>query len=103
MVKAPQGFRHRTRRLLRKDVREGGAIPKASVLLREYNVGDRVAIKIDSSFHYWAMPHRRYHGLTGVVVGKRGSCYIVEVYLGDKKKTLFVAPVHLRPLSSQSP
>ncbi len=102
MVKAPQGYRHRTRKLLRKNVRERGAVPKVSVLLREYNVGDRVAIKIDPSFHY-SMPHRRYHGLTGVIVGKRGSCYIVEVYLGDKKKTLFVSPVHLRPLSSQAP
>ena len=98
MVKAPKGYRHRTRKLLRKDVRERGAVPKVSVLLREYNVGDRVAIKIDPSFHYWGMPHRRYHGLTGTVVGRRGSCYIVEVYLGDKRKVLFVPPVHLRPL-----
>lgn len=102
MVKAPQGYRHRTRRLLRKDVRERGAVPKASVLLREYNVGDRVAIKIDPSFHYWAMPHRRYHGLTGVILGKRGSCYIVEVYLGDKRKTIFVSPVHIRSLPTQT-
>jgi LSU ribosomal protein L21E len=102
MVKAPQGYRHRTRRLLRKNVRERGGVPKISVLLREYNVGDRVAIKIDPSFHS-SMPHRRYHGLTGVIQGKRGSCYIVEVYLGGKRKTLFVSPIHLRPLPAQTP
>lgn len=100
MVKAPKGYRHRTRKLLRKSVRERGSIPKVSVLLREYKVGDKVAIVINPSFHT-AMPHRRYHGLTGTIVGKRGSCYIVEVYLGDKRKTLFVSPVHLKPILAQ--
>lgn len=97
MVKAPKGYRHRTRKLLRKSVRERGAIPRLSVLLREYSVGEKVAIVIDPSFHS-AMPHRRFHGKTGVVVGKRGECYIVKVMLGDKEKTLIVSPYHLRPL-----
>ncbi len=61
-----------------------------------YNVGDRVHIVINPSIHT-GMPHRRYHGKTGVVVGKRGKCYIVKVMLGDKEKILFVRPEHLRP------
>ncbi len=97
LVKAPRGYRHRTRKLLTKPVRERGAVPKLSIILKEYNVGEKVAIKIDPSFHY-AMPHRRFHGLTGTVIGKRGRAYIVEVYLGNKKKVLFVTPEHLRPL-----
>jgi len=97
MVKAPRGYRNRTRKLLRKRIREKGSIPRLSVILREYKEGEKVAIKIDPSFHY-AMPHRRYHGLTGVITGKRGRAYIVEVRLGRKKKTLFVTPEHLRPL-----
>lgn len=97
MVKPPRGFRNRTRKLLRKSVREKGAVPKASVLLRKYDVGERVAIKIDPSFHR-AMPHRRYHGLTGVITGKRGEAYEVEVYLGRKRKVLYVTPEHLRPV-----
>lgn len=99
MVKAPKGYRHRTRRLLAKDIREKGAVPKLTTILQRYEVGDKVAIKIDSSFHD-GMPHRRYHGLTGTVIGMRGESYIVEVYLGRKKKTLFVPPVHLRPLKA---
>jgi len=98
MVKAPRGYRHRTRKLLRKRVREKGSVPRLSVILRRYEVGERVAIKIDPSFHY-AMPHRRFHGLTGIVVGTRGRAYIVKVRLGRKEKTLFVTPEHLRPLS----
>ncbi|MEB3778942.1 MAG: 50S ribosomal protein L21e [Desulfurococcales archaeon] len=97
MVKAPRGYRHRTRKLLRKRIRERGGVPRLSVVLRKYNVGDRVAIKIDPSFHY-AMPHRRFHGLTGVITGTRGRAYIVRVKLGRKEKTLYVYPEHLRPV-----
>ncbi len=70
------------------------------MILREYKVGEKVTIKIDPSFHY-GMPHRRFHGLTGTVIGKRGRSYIVEVYLGDKRKILIVPPVHLRPASGK--
>jgi len=101
VVKAPRGYRHRTRKLLRKHVREKGAVPKLSVILREYKIGEKVAIKIDPSFHY-GMPHRRYHGLTGTVIGKRGRAYIIEVYLGRKRKTLIVTPEHLRPLPQEA-
>ena len=101
MVKAPRGYRNRTRKVFRKKVRERGAVPKASVILREYNVGEKVAIKINPTFNYWGMPHRRFHGLTGTVVGRRGEAYIVEVYLGRKRKVLFVPSVHLKPLVKQ--
>lgn len=98
MVKAPRGTRHRTRKLLRKNIREKGAVPSLSLLMIEYKEGDRVHIVINPSIHR-GMPHRRFHGRTGVVVGKRGKSYIVKVYLGDKEKTLFVRPEHFRPVS----
>jgi large subunit ribosomal protein L21e len=101
VVKAPKGFRHRTRKLLRKSVRERGAVPPLSLLMIEYKPGDRVHIVINPSV-FKGMPHRRYHGKTGVVVGKRGKCYIVKVMLGDKEKTLFVRPEHLRPAEIQA-
>lgn len=96
VVKAPRGLRHRTRRLMRKRVRERGAVPPLSRLLYEYEVGDRVHIAINPSIHN-GMPHRRYHGKTGVVIGKRGDAYEIEVYLGDKRKILFVRPEHMYP------
>ncbi len=43
------------------------------------------------------MPHRRYHGKTGIVGGVRGDSYEVRVSLGGKVKTLYVRPEHLRP------
>jgi large subunit ribosomal protein L21e len=101
MVKAPKGYRHRTRKVFRKDIRERGAVPPLSLLMINYKLGDKVHIVVNPAIHK-GMPHRRYHGKTGVIVGKRGRAYIVKVYLGDKEKTLFVRPEHLRPASIKS-
>jgi large subunit ribosomal protein L21e len=94
MVKAPKGYRHRTRRVLKKSVREKGAVPSLSRLLVEYREGDVVHIDINPSVHK-GMPHRRYQGKTGIVVGRRGRALIVRVKLGEKEKTLFVRPEHV--------
>ncbi|MFP3171688.1 MAG: 50S ribosomal protein L21e [Acidilobus sp.] len=100
MVKAPKGYRHRTRKLLTKSVRERGAVPKASVLFYPYKVGDKVTIRIDPSFHK-GMPHRRYHGLTGTIVGVRGHAYVVSVPIGKSTvKTIITYAAHLRPLKA---
>ncbi|WP_440060274.1 50S ribosomal protein L21e [Thermogladius sp. 4427co] len=94
MVKAPKGYRHRTRKLLTKSIRERGAVPPLSRLLIEYKEGDVVHIDINPSVHK-GMPHRRYQGKTGVVIGRRGRALIVKVRLGDKDKILFVRPEHV--------
>lgn len=102
MVKAPKGYRHRTRKLLKKNVRERGAVPPLSLLMRNYEVGERVHIIINPSITD-GMPHRRYHGKTGIIVGIRGKAYVVKVAMGNKEKTLFVRPEHLRPLGEKAP
>ncbi len=99
MVKAPQGLRHRTRKLLRKRVREKGAVPPLSRILIDYQPGDKVYIIADPAIHK-AMPHRRYYGKVGTVVGKRGRAYIVQLKVGSKTKTLFLLPEHMRPAFS---
>ena len=101
MVKPPKGFRHRTRKLLRKHIRERGAVPPLSLLMYEYKPGDKVYIIINPSVMK-GMPHRRYHGKVGTVVGKRGKAYIVQVRVGSKVKTLFVRPEHLRPVPPEA-
>lgn len=97
MVKAPKGTRHRTRKVFRKRIREQGAVPPLSLLMIDYKVGDNVHIVVNPAIHR-GMPHRRYHGKTGTVVGTRGRSYIVEVSVGGKKKLLIVRPEHLRPV-----
>lgn len=96
MVKASQGLRHKTRKLLRKSIREKGAIPPLSKILIRYRVGDKVYIVADPSIHS-GMPHRRYIGRTGTIVGFRGRALIVEVEVGSKIKKLFLLPEHVKP------
>jgi len=96
-MKASRGYRHRTRKLLRKHIRERGAVPPLSLLMYEYKPGDKVYIIINPSIMK-GMPHRRYHGKVGTVVGKRGKAYIVQVRVGSKIKTLFIRPEHLKPV-----
>ena len=101
MVKPSKGFRHRTRKVLKKRVREKGAIPPLSLLMIDYKVGDKVYIVPNPAIHE-GMPHRRYIGKVGTIIGKRGRAYIVEVYLGNKRKELIVVPEHLRPAQTQT-
>ncbi|MBS7644729.1 MAG: 50S ribosomal protein L21e [Candidatus Bathyarchaeia archaeon] len=96
MVRKSKGFRSKTRSLLRKGPRESGKI-SLSRLLRGYKAGERVLIKIDSSIHK-GMPHRRYQGLIGTIMERRGRSYVVKVSLGGGgEKTLIIRPEHLRP------
>jgi len=38
----------------------------------------------------------RFHGLSGIVGEKQGSCYHIEIKDGNKSKTLIVHPSHLK-------
>jgi large subunit ribosomal protein L21e len=89
-----RGFRKKTRSLLKKKPRERGKLG-LSRLLRTYEPGDKVVIKIDPSVHK-GMPHRRYQGKVGVIVSKRGRAYEINVTQGDAVKEVIVRPEHLR-------
>ncbi len=99
VVKASRGPRNRTRKVYRKSVREKGAIPSLSLIMHEYKVGDKVYIKPNPAIHD-TLPHRRYVGKVGIIIGKRGRAYIVEVYLGSKRKQLILYPEHIRPATA---
>jgi len=78
-----------------KRVRTRG-IASLNRVLVDYEIGQRVDIVINPSVHK-GMPHRRYHGRTGVVAGVRGRGIVVDVKLGNATKTLIVRPDHLQP------
>ncbi|MEM3411727.1 MAG: 50S ribosomal protein L21e [archaeon] len=93
LVKAThKGVRSKTRGL-RKNIREKG-MPPLTKLLQEFNIGEKVHIKIDPSVHI-GMPFRRFNGLTGTVIGKQGSCYLVEIKDQEKIKSVLAHPAHL--------
>jgi len=100
MVKRTHGYRYKSRNMLSKKPRERG-MPGLSRLLYEYKPGDKVVIDIDPAFIPTA-PHRRYQGKVGVVVDVRGKAYVVETYLGDKKKIIITTADHLRPYQGGS-
>ncbi len=97
-MKKSKGYRHGTRRLLKKEPREHGKTG-LSKLLHEYDTGSQVLIRIDSSFQK-GMPHKRYHGKIGAVVEKRGRSYVVRVSQGDAVKEVIIRPEHLEPHES---
>ncbi|MDD1766444.1 MAG: 50S ribosomal protein L21e [Candidatus Methanomethyliaceae archaeon] len=93
------GYRNRTRSLLRKKHRERGLSP-INRILRDYAEGERVTVKIDPST-VKGMPHRRFHGRTGIIVCKRGRAYVVKMYMGGYEKVIIARPEHIYPLEGQ--
>ncbi|MFC7230351.1 50S ribosomal protein L21e [Saliphagus sp. GCM10025308] len=88
------GPRQGTRRKLSNNPRDRGTSPPQRAI-QEYDVGQKVHLKIDPS-----VPKGRYHprfdGHTGEVVGKQGKAFKVEITDGGKAKTLIVTAAHLR-------
>ena len=95
MVERSRGSRSKTRYKLSKRVREKG-LPRIRRVIQKFDEGDLVHIKLDPSVHK-GMPHPRFHGLTGSVIGSRGRAYLVRVNVGGKEKTIIVSPEHMLP------
>ncbi len=87
------GMRKKSRGKLSRTVRAKG---KSSVVraIQEFETGAMVHVIIDPSIHK-GMPHPRFHGKTGEVVGTRGRAFVLKVTDGDATKTLITLPEHL--------
>lgn len=97
MVKSSKGFRSRSRGTFTKEVREKG-LPPVTRYLREYEVGDKVVVRIEPSDPH-GQPHPRYQGRTCTVVARSGKAYRIEFLDGGKRKELVANPIHLWPAS----
>jgi len=95
MVRRSKGLRSKSRAIFRKKPRQRG-LKAITATLQEFEEGQNVNIKIDSSTHK-GQPHRRFHGLTGKVVGKQGDAFLVDTNVGNMTKRLVIRPEHLRP------
>jgi large subunit ribosomal protein L21e len=94
MVKKAQGYKSRTRKLFSKKVRDKG-MPSLGYLLRDYKSGEKVNIIINSTIHK-GQPHKRFHGKTGEIIGKRGQSYLISIKDGNKSKIIISRPEHLK-------
>jgi large subunit ribosomal protein L21e len=94
MVKASRGLRTGTRRKLKKGYRDKFTV---TPFLTEFREEQKVTVKPDPSSPK-GMPHIRFKGASGVIRGKRGDAYLVEVRIGNKLKTITARPEHLNPV-----
>ena len=89
-----RGTRANTRASTRKSPRTKG-MPNVNKYVQEFEIGQKVHIKIDSSVHE-GMPFKRFWGKTGIVLGKQGKSYLVEASDMGAKKQVIIHPVHLK-------
>jgi len=94
-MRPSKGYRNRTRKCLKKHPRRRG-MPPLSKTLREYEIGDYVDIEPEPAVHK-GLPHRRFIGKTGFIIGKRGRAYLIRVKDKGKEKTLITLPEHISP------
>jgi large subunit ribosomal protein L21e len=88
------GPRKKTRYKFKKELRKRG-LPPVTCLIQKFEVGDKVHIVCDSSIQK-GMPHRRFHGKTGTVVGQRGRAWMLAVPDGNSEKIVIARPQHLK-------
>ncbi len=93
LMRRSKGLRRGTRKSLQSYKRL-----KITDIIREFNIGDKVAMVINPSYHK-GMPFRRFHGKVGEVIGKRGNAYIVKFKDGNKEKIQIVMPAHLKKVA----
>ncbi|KDQ15632.1 hypothetical protein BOTBODRAFT_157927 [Botryobasidium botryosum FD-172 SS1] len=78
------GYRARTRHMFKRGFKEHGPV-KLSTFLTPYRVGDIVDIKANAA-QQKGMPHKYYHGRTGVVynVTPNAVCVLVKKVVGNR-------------------
>jgi len=94
MVKKSRGFRAKTRFKIKQKVAYRPPITK---FLQEFKKNQAVVILQEPSSQK-GMPHPRFKGTVGKIIGRRGKSYIVEIVDGNKVKKLISAPEHLKAM-----
>jgi large subunit ribosomal protein L21e len=92
MVVKSHGPRKRTRELFRRSIKA-----PINEFLKEFKVGDIVVIDINSASQK-GMPFKRFQGLPGEVIEKRGRAYVLRVKSGDATKTVIAKPEHIKKM-----
>ena len=88
--KKAKGKRAKSRHKLRRKTSK----MTVNKMLQGFDLNQRVIIKINPAFHS-GMPFRRFHGKAGVVLGRQGNAFKVQVCDGKMVKDLLVHPAHL--------
>lgn len=90
------GFRRKTRDKIKKKYQNKGKISITNYF-QTFDIGENVNLYCEPAVQN-GMYHPRFYGGNGIVLGKRGKCYVVELKDGNVKKKLIVHPVHLQKI-----
>ena len=85
-----QGTRHK----LQNDARNRGTSPPQQAV-KQFEEGQKVHLSLDPSVQDGRF-HPLFNGQTGVVRGKQGQAYKIEITDGNVEKTLIAKPAHLK-------
>ena len=96
MVKRIGTFRSKTRHKFKKPHRAKGKL-SLTKYFQTFKEGDRVGLHIEPAVQ-GGVYFPRFLGKNGVIIGKQGDCYQVQIKDKNKEKTLIVHPVHLKRL-----
>ena len=96
MAQRKGGFRRKTRSKLRKNAKQKGKI-SIRKFFQEFKEGEKVCFKAEPAYQK-AMYFPRFHGRSGKVIGKEGTCYKVAFKNKGKEKTAVIHPIHLKKL-----
>jgi large subunit ribosomal protein L21e len=88
------GPRKKTRYKFKKDLRERG-LPPVTCVIQNFDIGQQVHIVCNPSIQK-GMPHRRFHGLTGTGLGRRGRAWMLTIRDGNADKIVIARPQHLK-------
>jgi ribosomal protein L21E len=94
MVSKIGGMRRKTRHKLLKPRRNKGKISMTN-FFQTFKEGEKVILKAESAMQK-GMYFPRFHGKSGIIKKKVGSCYSVSITDGKKLKEPVVHPVHLK-------
>jgi large subunit ribosomal protein L21e len=65
------------------------------LLIQKFELGQKVHVVCEPSIQK-GMPHRRFHGKTGTVIGQRGRAWLLQIRDGDSEKIVIARPQHLK-------
>ncbi|MFT4313504.1 MAG: 50S ribosomal protein L21e [Candidatus Woesearchaeota archaeon] len=88
------GNRRKTRHIFQNSIRQKGKI-SIRRYLHDFEQGQRVLLLAQPAIQK-GLYFRRFHGRSGIVLGKQGDCYKVEVTDKDMTKKIIVHPAHLK-------
>lgn len=92
MAQKSHGSSHGTRHKFSRDPEQTLTVNDH---MKQFEEGEKVLIKFHPSVQDGRV-HHRFHGQTAEVTGERGDAVELSLEDGNKEKTLYIKPVHLK-------